>query len=117
MSKQVKVKLFKKVVDTADISCRIQSGAFETTVIDVQKTIGFDQERYRDFCWRFLEELNCLENLDYSNNRNFPAAVEITCKGKLSFYVVPEGFSYARYLGIDDRENDTPTEKESDNDK
>lgn len=107
MSKQVKVKLFRKVTDTADISCRIQSDAFETRVIDVQKTVEFDPGRYGDFCWQLLAELDCLGDLDYSNNVNTPTAVEITCKGQRSLYVVPEGFNYARYLGIDDRKDES----------
>ena len=88
-------------MNTADISCRIESGAFAIIVIDVQKTIEFDKERYAHLCWNLMEELDCLGDLDYSNNRDCPAAVEITCPGQQTIYIAPEGFDYPRYVGIE----------------
>jgi len=100
MSKKVKVKLFKKAVDTADIDSRIESNSYSIETIDVQKTVKFDQERYDQFCSNMLDDMDCLAGLDYSNNSKYPAAIEIVCQDQQTIYIAPEGFTYPRYVGI-----------------
>ena len=101
MSKKVKVKLFKKAIDTADISSRFESNLYSIETIDVQKTIEMTQEEYDKFRWNILDYMDCLGGLDYSNNNHYRAAVEITCPGQQTIYIAPEGFDYPRYVGIE----------------
>jgi len=112
MSKKVKVKLFKKAVDIADINSRIESKSYSIETIDIQKTIKFDQGRYDMFCNNMLDDMDCLGGLDYSNNNKYPAAIEIICPGQQTIYITPEGFDYPRYVGVGHIER-----KESDNGK
>lgn len=111
MSKLVKVKLFRKAINTADIKQRTESGVFCLRYLDVQKTIRFDRNRYQEFCSQMLQELDCLDGLDYTKDSDFQPAFKIVCPEKQTLYIAPEGFSYARYVGIEHPEESEINER------
>ena len=100
MSKQVKVKLFRKAWDMEDVKELESLKIFDVETLDVQKTINLNEDQYNSLTENFNRDVDFLTGLDYSANRTNRTSVEITCKGHPTIYIAPEGYTYARYVGI-----------------
>ncbi len=103
MSEQLLIRFARKPESLAEVKAAAQSSAYHFERVHVAETIALTTAEYDDFTRNLLKDRSWLAGKGGGMNGSIQA-VAVTAPERTTLYVNPEGFSYARYVGINPNE-------------
>lgn len=84
---------------------QLEAGKYYLSECKIDKVVVLDTTDYDLFCESLLSDCDWLEDeggtsLNSATNSTYRHVVAVACKNRRTLYVDPQGYSYARYVGV-----------------
>lgn len=99
MNEQLLIRFARKPECLAEVIAAAHSSAYHLERVAIAETVSLTTTEYDAFTRSFLKDRSWLAGKGGCINGNIQA-VAVTAPERSTLYINPEGFSYARYVGI-----------------
>lgn len=99
MSESLLIRFARKPESLAEVRAASTSTAYRFERAHVAETIALTEAEYDDFTKNLLKDCSWLDGKGGERN-GLIQAVAVTAPERETLYINPEGYSYARYVGV-----------------